>query len=135
MKVVYNSYFGGYGLSEKAMKLYNERAGRIVEYDCDITRHDPILVSVVEELGEEANDRLSELAIIDIPEGYDYIIDEYDGVEGVELVPLEDVLRDKIRAGDEEDIVDYVMMLRTWVDVYDDYIVDLEDELEKAEGK
>lgn len=132
MRIVYNSGFGGYGLSEKALKLYNERAGRTVEFRYKIARHDPILVSVVEELGDEANDKYSDLALIDIPEGYDYTIDDYDGLEHVELVVNEDVLRDKIRTGDEEELVKYVMMVGKWLDVYENFVIMLE-ELEKAE--
>ena len=129
MKVVYNCCFGGYGLSEEAIKLYNEKSGRNIKYDFDIERHDPILVAVVEELGDEVNNIFSELAIIDIPEGYGYAIDDYDGFETVELVLLEDVLRDKIRKGNEEEIVKYAMMIYEWASVYDDFIVDLlEDE-------
>ncbi len=131
MRVIYNACFGGYGLSEKAKKLYNEKAGGSVKYYGNIARHDPILVSVIEELGEEANGMCSELALIDIPEGYDYVIDEYDGLERIELVLLEDVLRDKIRAGDEEEIVRYVMMVHKWADVYDDFVVDLEEETDE----
>ena len=130
MKVVYNSSFGGYGLSEEAIKLYNEKSGRNVEYDFDIERHDPILVAVVEELGDEVNDVFSELTIIDIPEGYDYTIDDYDGFETVELMLLEDVLRDKIRKGNEEEIVEYAMMIHKWPSVYDDFVVELEEKYE-----
>jgi hypothetical protein len=43
-------------------------------------------VQVVEELGEDANTRFSELAIADIPEGTKYRIDEYDGSESVMTV-------------------------------------------------
>ena len=49
-------------------------------YDC---RHDPLLVQVVEELGEEANGSCAELKIVDIPDGTDYVISEYDGMEHV----------------------------------------------------
>jgi hypothetical protein len=48
-----------------------------------ISRSDPLLVQVVEELGLEANEDLAELKIIDIPDDLDYEIDEYDGIETI----------------------------------------------------
>jgi len=47
----------------------------------DEHREDPVLIEVVEELGENANGRYSELVVVDIPDGLDYVIDEYDGIE------------------------------------------------------
>lgn len=46
-------------------------------------REDPTLVEVVEELGKDANDRYSELHIVEIPDDVaeDYVIDDYDGIE------------------------------------------------------
>ena len=46
-------------------------------------RTDPLLVQVVEELGDKANARYSNLQIIEIPVGVEYVIDEYDGQESV----------------------------------------------------
>ena len=51
--------------------------------DRDFERNDPILVQVVEELGDKANGGFAELRIIDIPAGTLYRIDEYDGNESV----------------------------------------------------
>jgi hypothetical protein len=45
-------------------------------------REDPILIECVEELGtERASGRFGELVVVDIPDGMDYVIDEYDGIE------------------------------------------------------
>jgi hypothetical protein len=46
-------------------------------------RADPKLVKVVEELGDEANGFCAKLKIIEIPDGVDWEIDEYDGMEKV----------------------------------------------------
>lgn len=46
-------------------------------------RDDPLLVQVVEELGEEANGQYSSLKIVEIPGGIDWEIDEYDGWESI----------------------------------------------------
>ena len=46
-------------------------------------RNDPILIQTIEELGEEANGDFSKLAIIEIPDGVDWEIEEYDGWESI----------------------------------------------------
>lgn len=49
-------------------------------------RADPILVRVVEELGAAANGSCAELAVVEIPDGIEWEISEYDGNERVEEV-------------------------------------------------
>ena len=44
-------------------------------------RDDPILIEVVEELGEKASGRFANLEVVDIPDDMDYVIDDYDGIE------------------------------------------------------
>ena len=44
-------------------------------------REDPVLIEVVEELGKRANSPFSKLVVVDIPDGMEYEIDDYDGVE------------------------------------------------------
>jgi hypothetical protein len=51
-------------------------------YDC-IARTDPVLVQVVEELGEKANGLCANLQIRELPAGTLYRFDEYDGFESV----------------------------------------------------
>lgn len=52
------------------------------EYDYP-ARSDQALVSVVEELGGKANGAFAELAVVEIPDGTEYTIEQYDGVEHV----------------------------------------------------
>jgi hypothetical protein len=52
--------------------------------DRSVERTDPDLICVVEHLGKAASGPCSELSIIDIPDGIEYEIDEYDGLESVE---------------------------------------------------
>ena len=49
-------------------------------------RSDPVLVGVVEELGEEANGECSELKVVDVPDDIMWEITDYDGMERVEEV-------------------------------------------------
>lgn len=47
------------------------------------TRNHPLVVRVVEELGEAANGPCAELEVVEIPDDIDWHIDEYDGQETV----------------------------------------------------
>lgn len=80
MKIVINSCYGGFSLSEEA-----GAALALEDVDLyDIDRTDPRLVEIVEFLGEEANGTCAELTIVDIPAGTKYRITEYDGYEGIQ---------------------------------------------------
>lgn len=65
--------------AEKAIKNWNEYA--IPDFQED--RSNPILVEVVEELGEEADGDCAKLEVVQIPDDVDWYIDEYDGMEHV----------------------------------------------------
>jgi len=60
---------------------YNKKHSEQTWYDRDVSRHDPILVQVVEELGDKANGMCAKLAIDEV--SGPYRIDEYDGFETV----------------------------------------------------
>jgi len=49
----------------------------------DIERNDPLLIQVVEEMGENVNTRFSELKVVEIPDDVAWHIQEYDGLEWV----------------------------------------------------
>ncbi len=97
-KVVYNSCYGGFGLSRKACKRllelgYVPPANEYITSEADrcwmylfskIERHNPLLVQVVEELQSEANGDCSRLSIEEIPVPC-YNISEFDGKEIVEF--------------------------------------------------
>lgn len=52
--------------------------------DCyKIDRADPVLVQVVEELGEDAKGRFADLKVIEIPDDVEWTIEEYDGWESI----------------------------------------------------
>ncbi len=50
-------------------------------YDREVDRHDPVLVQVVEEVGDKANGEYAKLCIDEV--SGPYRIDEYDGFESV----------------------------------------------------
>jgi hypothetical protein len=95
--VVYNTRYGGFSISNKAMDLmceyghplaleirdnYRNRStfGYLIS---EIPRHDPILVRVVRELGSEANGQYADLNIVEINTPM-YRVQEYDGKEWIE---------------------------------------------------
>jgi hypothetical protein len=82
MKVVINSCYGGFGLSEAGHALYLKKKGNHI-YTRDLDREDPILVEVVEELGEASSSSLAKLKVVEVPEGIEYTIEEYDGLEHI----------------------------------------------------
>lgn len=81
MKIVVNKCFGGFGLSKEAIERLSELGADGI--DVEANRHNPILVQVVEELGKAASDVFAELVIVEIPDGVDWWIVEYDGAEDV----------------------------------------------------
>ena len=127
MKIVINTCYGGFGLSEKAVLRYaeikgltlypegtgifttywlvpegeredrtdihtwslaarkasNERLGEQTLNECGIPRDDPALVQVVEELGADANAHFAKLTVVEIPDGVEWQIEEYDGLEHI----------------------------------------------------
>lgn len=58
--------------------------GRYWDIWIDGDRTNPLLIKVVEELGDKANGMFAELAIVEIPDDIDWEIDEYDGNESIE---------------------------------------------------
>lgn len=104
-KVVINTCYGGFSLSDAAVELILQKRG--VEYtkhrdpigycnnyatatgqvNCQSfegDRTDPDVVAVVEELGSAANRRYSNLQIEELTPGEKYRIREYDGMEWIE---------------------------------------------------
>ena len=85
MKVVINGCFGGFGLSDAALDEYKNREG-ITDpdfYYYDIPRDCPVLVAMVEEQGTAINGTFSDLKVVEIPDGVNWYIEEYDGLEHV----------------------------------------------------
>jgi hypothetical protein len=62
---------------------YNKACSEQTVYPREIERHDPALVQVVEELGEQSWGSFAELVVVEIPDDVDYIVEEYDGMEHI----------------------------------------------------
>lgn len=69
-------------MSKDELIAYNKAYSAQSWYYGDVVRHDPVLVQVVEELGDKANGMCAKLRIAQV--SGPYRIDEYDGFESVE---------------------------------------------------
>ena len=73
-----------YKMSRDERTDYNWKYSQQIWYQGDnLTRNDPILVQVVEEMGDKAWGRYAKLAIVEIPDDVQWIIEENDGMEWV----------------------------------------------------
>jgi hypothetical protein len=107
MKIVINKHYGSFSLSEEAVLLYGEKKGlniiakqdevikTITHYflnevknenlfaEWEIERTDPVLVEVVEQLGNLADTRHTRLKVVEVPDDVKWYIHDYDGIESV----------------------------------------------------
>lgn len=88
MKVVINRCYGGFSLSEEAYKYLDlPWDGYGYAFDSTIEdRSNPRLIACVEALGEKANGSCAELKVVEVPDGIDVYIHNYDGMESVREV-------------------------------------------------
>lgn len=79
MKIVINTCYGGFSVSEEAAKFLN-----MPSVYADIDRQEPILIKIVEENPKWVSGSHAYLKVVDIPdEATDWVIDEYDGLERI----------------------------------------------------
>ena len=100
-KVLINTCYGGYGVSNEAIKLYlklkgidytietNEYNDERIKVQDDIVwsldRDDPTLIEIFEEIGSKrTSGDHSKLTLVEIPDFCEYSIGEYDGSEWIE---------------------------------------------------
>jgi hypothetical protein len=94
MKIVVNKCFGGFGVSEAVYKelgmewdgygyLYNEDFG-IESDNYNAYRTNKKLIEAIERIGEKtASGAMAELRVVEIPDGIEFDINNYDGIETV----------------------------------------------------
>lgn len=105
MKIVKNTTYGGFGVSEAAIRRLRElgQAEALAEtlkgekwpstdevnriefnqYGRSIPRDDLLLIQVIGELGEKADGCFAELEVVEVPDGIEWEIDDYDGIETI----------------------------------------------------
>jgi hypothetical protein len=72
-----------YSMSMEDRAAYNKSHSEQTLYDRDIERNDPFLVQLVEENSELYSGSHAELAVVEIDDGVEWEIEEYDGREHV----------------------------------------------------
>jgi len=84
-KIVINTCFGGFGLSDLAQVAVAERKQlKMKDFSMyELARDDYDLVTVVEVLGRKADGRCARLKVVEIPHDVIWDIGEYDGVEHI----------------------------------------------------
>ena len=94
MKVVINKCYGGFGISAAVRKelglpkseycsIYNEDLG-IKSSNYNAIRSDKRLINAIEKIGiENSHGDHAKLKIVEIPDGIDFYIDDYDGIESI----------------------------------------------------
>lgn len=90
-KIAINRCYGGFGLSEAGLARYVELKGLSAQeaedlWSGDIERHDPILIRVLEEMGEDSWGDFAEIEIEELASGTKYVINEYDGMENIQTI-------------------------------------------------
>lgn len=85
VKVVLNRCYGGFSLSQKAMRMLG------IQGDWEIERDDPRLVQLVEELGQDVAGTFAHLVVGEalIHPDFDWTIFDYDGMERINYLPKE----------------------------------------------
>ena len=85
MKVVINSCYGGFGFSHKAIMRHAELTGFFSSIH-DMKRTDPILIQIVEEMGECVNSEYAKLKVVEVPDDIEFEINESGGLESIHEV-------------------------------------------------
>lgn len=104
MKIAINVCFGGFSISIVAAEWMAEHGDTQAKAELEkfkqegqwygfgyvhghevigYERHNPLLIQAIEALGDKADGDLAALKIIEIPDGTDYEIAEYDGMEHI----------------------------------------------------
>lgn len=119
MKVLINRCYGGYGTSieaglewlkrnNKVFTVVDDRYNLVVEMDgekhyIDLHREDPILIELFETKGSHfVSGNHAELQLVEIPDGCEYSVGEYDGQEWIDETWI-NVTLEELKNGLSED--------------------------------
>jgi hypothetical protein len=96
MKLVINRCYGGFDISPAALRRGQELSQEACWQEATISsalgrqhvcisvlRDNKTLIQVVEELGDKANGSYGKLKIVEIPDGIEWEIHDYDGMETI----------------------------------------------------
>jgi len=95
MKIAINRCWGGFSVSEAVFDflgiewdgygyLQNENFGEVGMDDYNAWRSHPKLIEAIEHIGAKAaSGKLAEIEVITIPDGVQWHIDDYDGMESI----------------------------------------------------
>ena len=82
-QIVINARHGGFGVSEMARARYREICGKELD-EYTVERNDPHFVLAVQTLGsEQSSGSYAKLKVVEVPDGVEWSIHEYDGCEWV----------------------------------------------------
>jgi len=131
MKVLINRCYGGYGISDEAIELWLEK--KYLSYDKEFYRHgsdyrilgesrvnsytidraDPFLIEVFEELGSNrTSSAFADLELVELPDGCEYSIGEYDGKEWIENTWI-NVTIEELKAGLSDEMLEKVSQVES----------------------
>ena len=85
-KIVINTCYGGFGLSDEAIlriRAAKEATGEAIWVNERAIRSDPVVIKVVEDMGTSADGYSAELKVIEIPDDVEWEIEDYDGIEWI----------------------------------------------------
>jgi len=127
MKVLINNCYGGFNFSYEACKLWLERKNIsftetkdnyvkpqfIIDNDISYVSHliskdDSTMIQIFEEKGSEfVSGYCSEIILVEVPDGCQYRIGEYDGIEHIDQIFIE-VTLDELKNGLSQEQLDRV---------------------------
>jgi len=109
MKVLINDCWGGFSLSTEFEDHLNSITDQLINNHELAARHNVLLVEEAIKFGlDKASGTFSELIVVDIPDGCEYNIHEYDGMESIDNIWIE-VSKEDLSNGLSEKQMDMVL--------------------------
>ena len=120
-KVVFNACYGGFDMNDNALTEYNKRASEAIHYPELMARDDPVLIEMVEEMGNKMNSNHSKLTIAEFPLSYkDFLTwHENDGKETVSIDFNRYIVFHLKKITEDDDDMDHQKMRRIYQLLYE----------------